>query len=285
MDSLKVTVLTVSFNAAKTIEQTIVSVICQDYPNIEYIVVDGNSTDGTVEIIKKYERFGVKWISEPDEGIYDAMNKGVHMATGDYVEIIGADDALTDSNTISRVVSQLNEDVDILSGQVWFVDEKTKRQSIYANTNMRDRQKYRGGMAPHAAMFVKRELLLRYPFDKKYRISADYKFFLQCYYDKRARIKYVNDRVAFFSAYGVSSNDCLCWKEDNCIHRELGLPFCAPHYTTSSQIKRALKKALVLMRVFIPAKKVWTYFNRHFVWKKHTCNNKICRWCGRMGKG
>ena len=89
-----ISIITVSYNAVKTIEQTISSVVNQSYSNIEYIIIDGGSTDGTVDIIKKYEDRIAYWVSEPDGGIYDAMNKGIKVATGDYIQIIGADDFL-----------------------------------------------------------------------------------------------------------------------------------------------------------------------------------------------
>ena len=103
----KITILTASYNAAATIEQTIVSVVYQDYPNLEYIIIDGGSTDGTIDILKKYEKDGLRWISEPDRGLYDALNKGVGMASGEYIEVLGGDDALTDYHVISRVVQKM----------------------------------------------------------------------------------------------------------------------------------------------------------------------------------
>lgn len=192
----KITIITASYNAAATIEQTISSVVHQDYQNIEYIIVDGGSTDGTVEIIKKYESYGIKWISEPDEGLYDALNKGVRMASGDYIEIIGADDALNGPNIISRIVDVVAPDTDILCGQELLVEEAAKTQRVCTNIHARNRREYRGGMVPHAAMFVRRELLLRYTFDTHYRITADYKFFLQCYYDETIQIQYSDEKVA-----------------------------------------------------------------------------------------
>ncbi len=96
MLSTKVSIITVVYNAVATIEQTILSVVKQDYSNIEYIIVDGGSTDGTLDIVKKYEKKIALWLSEPDHGIYDAMNKGLTHATGDYIYYLGADDCLLD---------------------------------------------------------------------------------------------------------------------------------------------------------------------------------------------
>lgn len=277
----KITIITASYNAAATIEQTISSVVHQDYQNIEYIIVDGGSTDGTVEIIKKYESYGIKWISEPDEGLYDALNKGVRMASGDYIEIIGADDALNGPNIISRIVDVVAPDTDILCGQELLVEEAAKTQRVCTNIHARNRREYRGGMVPHAAMFVRRELLLRYTFDTHYRITADYKFFLQCYYDETIQIQYSDEKVAFFSLSGVSSNLTKCWEENDRIYRELGLPFQSPDDAYSSLIKRKIKRYLIAMGLFFPARALWTMINTRLRWQKHTCENKICRWCGR----
>ena len=277
----KITIITASYNAVSTIEQTISSVIHQDYPNIEYIIVDGGSTDGTVEIIKKYEHYGIKWISEPDEGLYDALNKGVQMSTGDYIEIIGADDALNGPHIISRIVDVMAPDTDILCGQELLVSESAKTQRICTNVHARNRREYRGGMVPHAAMFVRRELLLRYPFDTHYRITADYKFFLQCYYDETIRIQYSDEKVAFFSLSGISSNLNKCWEENDRIYRELELPFQSPDDAYSSPIKRKIKRCLIAMGMFFLVRALWTTIDTRLGWQKHTCENKICRWCGR----
>lgn len=279
----KITIITASYNAAATIEQTISSVVCQDYPNIEYVIVDGGSTDETLRIIKKYEKYGIKWISESDNGLYDALNKGVQLATGDYIEIIGADDALTGRDIISRVVCQMKPGVDLLCGQAWYVDETSKTQSPFLNTNMRNKNTYRGGMTPHAAMFARREILIRYPFDVSYRISGDYKFFLQCFYDETIKIQYSDEMVAFFATSGISSNIKACWAEDDRIYRELGLPFHAHDYPYSSFWRRKGKHILITMNLFAPIRKVWRFINTHFQWKQHECENKICRWCGRAG--
>ena len=126
MKQIKISIITAAYNVEKTIEQTILSIVQQDYPNLEYIIVDGNSTDKTVEIIKKYaSHYDIKWVSEPDKGLYDALNKGVHMATGDYIEIIGADDSLSSTTIVSEIAAQIDADVDIFGGELWCVDEKT----------------------------------------------------------------------------------------------------------------------------------------------------------------
>ena len=283
MGHVKISVVTAAYNAAKTIEQTISSVVNQDYPYIEYVIVDGSSTDGTVSIIEKYaSSYNIKWVSEPDRGLYDALNKGVQMATGDYIEIIGADDALVSADIISRVVGEMESNTDIFAGQVWYVDEDSKKQFPYTNISMRNRSTYRGGMSPHAAMFARRELLLQYPFDTSYRIAGDYKFFLQCYYDKKVQIQYSDIMVAFFATSGLSSDVESAWREEKCLYSELGLSLRSYNSADSSWLARMMKYLLIVTRLFVPIRRIWRFFNIRLRWKNHTCTNKICRWCGRM---
>lgn len=118
---LKISIITVCLNSVKTIEQTIRSVIMQDYDNLEYIIIDGGSTDGTMDIIRKYENYFSYWISEPDNGIYDAMNKSLKVCTGDVVAFLNSDDWY-DNNVLKRVNSYFEEnDVDIVSGKTYTV--------------------------------------------------------------------------------------------------------------------------------------------------------------------
>ena len=103
MLQLTFSIITITYNAVRLVEQTLLNVLSQSYPNIEYIVIDGGSTDGTVDIIKRYESGLAYWVSEPDKGIYDAMNKGLQKATGDYVWFINAGDSLCSSDTVQSV--------------------------------------------------------------------------------------------------------------------------------------------------------------------------------------
>ena len=107
MNNPKITEVTVCFNAAKTLEKTIQSVSSQMYDNIEFIIIDGASTDGTLAIIKKYDTKITLWVSEPDNGIYDAMNKGLKLATGDFLIFMGADDVFVTNEVIEKVVSKI----------------------------------------------------------------------------------------------------------------------------------------------------------------------------------
>ena len=185
-------IITVTYNASKWLERTIQSIISQSYPNIEYIIVDGNSTDGTVEIITNYElritnyessNVCLKWISEPDKGLYDAMNKGLNLASGDYVWFINAGDALNSSDTVQKIVNTISAGnlPDIIYGETQIVDEygnplamrrlKAPEKLTWKSFNM-------GMLVCHQSFIVKRAIADQY--DMKYRFTADYDWCIRC---------------------------------------------------------------------------------------------------------
>ena len=128
---MKVSMITVCFNSKDIIEEAIKSVLSQSYKNIEYIIVDGGSTDGTVDAIKKYDKYISKWISEPDNGIYDAMNKGLKLATGNIIGFLNADDFYADNGAIESVVNTIKEkDVDCLWGDLVYVNRENTNKII-----------------------------------------------------------------------------------------------------------------------------------------------------------
>ena len=281
-DKNKITIISATYNCAATIEQTLASVLCQDYSNLEYIIVDGASKDGTLEIIKKYEdKMNLKWISEPDKGIYDAFNKGVDMATGDYIHFLGSDDSLYNSHTISHIVAQIEEDTDILSAAVILVDEQSKKSYPAYNHHVLEKEKYLGGMIPHPGMFVKTSLGRKYKFDTSYKIAADYKFFLQCYYDETVKFKFIDEPVVFFATNGASSNWEECLKENNHIYNELRLPFHDSIVNSKSKWKKYVKVILLKVNLLSWLVKLKQQMKIKLLWSKHRCDNSICRWCGR----
>jgi len=188
---MKVSVITVCFNAASTIRDTIESVLSQDYPHIEYIIIDGASTDDTVEIVSSYRERISRFISEPDKGIYDAMNKGIKLAEGDIVAILNADDFYVNSKVISKVVEAFkNSKADIVYGDIVIVDPKDTNKVIrYWKAG-----KYRPGSfkwgwhPPHPAFFVRREVYEEYgAFDLEFKVAADFE--LMARFMERYRLK------------------------------------------------------------------------------------------------
>ena len=132
--NIKISIITVSYNAVKTIEETINSVLNQSYSNIEYIIIDGGSRDGTVDIIKKYQDKINVWISEPDKGIYDAMNKGIKLAKGDWIGIINSDDCycIDAFDTILNTISK-NPNAELIFGNLNIIDKKMKLRMTNKN--------------------------------------------------------------------------------------------------------------------------------------------------------
>lgn len=176
----KISVITVCYNAVNEIEQTILSVIDQTYTNLEYIIVDGGSEDGTIDIIKKHEANIDKWLSEPDKGIYDAMNKGVRMASGEWVNFMNAGDCFYQSDVIETIFSSKTKfDIFVLFGDVALRDKAGCSEVIKANSV--DFLK-KGMPFNHQTAFVNRTSIV--PFDTKYKICSDYNFFYNLYWTK-----------------------------------------------------------------------------------------------------
>lgn len=213
-----VSIITVCFNSEKTIEDTIKSVISQKYDNIEYIIVDGKSEDSTMQIIDKYRNethIYFKVISETDKGLYDAMNKGISMATGDVVGILNSDDMLIDDNVIYDIVNKFqDEKVELVYGDLVFVDEENVNKIVRRWVSKRGKFRL-GWMPPHPTVYVRKHLYDKVGnFDISYRIAADYdilyKFLVKaqanCEYVKRSLIKM---RVGGESTQGIKSTITL----------------------------------------------------------------------------
>lgn len=175
----KFSIITVTYNAEKVLEDTIQSVISQTYRNVEYIIVDGASKDHTLEIVNKYHNRINKVISEPDKGLYDAMNKGIQLATGDYLCFLNAGDKFHDSETLQKVVHTLKgqELPDVIYGETAIVDEEghflhMRRLSTPAHLNWKSFKQ--GMLVCHQAFFANRKLAINHLYDLQYRFSADF---------------------------------------------------------------------------------------------------------------
>ena len=175
----KFSIITVTYNAEKVLEDTIQSVIFQTYRNVEYIIVDGASKDHTLDIVNKYHNRINKVISEPDKGLYDAMNKGIQLATGDYLCFLNAGDKFHDSETLQKIVHTLKgqELPDVIYGETAIVDEEghflhMRRLSTPAHLNWKSFKQ--GMLVCHQAFFANRELAINHLYDLQYRFSADF---------------------------------------------------------------------------------------------------------------
>lgn len=198
---MKISVVTICYNAADLIEDTIRSVISQSYQNMEYIVIDGASQDGTVDIIKKYHDRITYWKSEPDKGIYDAMNKGVAVSAGDYVIFMNAGDKFTDEYVMERVVPLLDGST-IVSGH-W---RRCYKDGTVKDDKPMSLQKISTEMPIcHQATFVSLPYHKMHPFDMSYKYSADYDFFYKAW-KNNVKFKMIDVVVADFVVDQGASN-------------------------------------------------------------------------------
>jgi glycosyltransferase involved in cell wall biosynthesis len=215
MNNPLISVVTVVYNGAASLEQTMLSVISQTYENIEYIIIDGGSTDGTIDIIKKYEKHLACWVSEPDKGIYDAMNKGVGKATGEWINFMNGGDTFYSNTVIADCSGYINSDMSILYGNVCF-NNKTVRvfpETITSLYILMDK------MICHQSMFARRDLFKIKSFDLQYKIVAD-KEWLISMIKNGIRMKHVPITVCNYDIFGSSSNVSEYLKESMTIIRK-----------------------------------------------------------------
>ena len=174
----KISIVTVVYNGAQTIEATIKSILDQSYKNIEYIIIDGNSSDGTQDIIKSYENSISKWISEPDKGIYDAMNKGIKLSTGDYIWFMNSGDEIADNIVLEEIISS-NPNSDIYYGDTIMIDSDGNE---IGNRRLTPPEKLtwesfkKGMLVSHQSFIVKKNIIKQY--NLTYKFSADFEWCL-----------------------------------------------------------------------------------------------------------
>jgi len=206
---LKVSIITVSFNSAKTIADTIESVLSQDFPDIEYIIVDGQSSDDTVQIIRQYENRISKWISEKDQGMYDAMNKGIAMATGDVIGILNSDDVYMNNHVISDLMTLLEKQkAQVVFADLILVDQNDDNKVLrYYDSGHFHPDKFRYGWMPaHPTVFVRRELYqVVGPFSTTYQIAADYEMLIRMLAIQKAPYAYFPKPVVRMRSGGAST--------------------------------------------------------------------------------
>lgn len=202
---VKISIVTVCYNAVATIEKTMLSVLNQTYPNVEYIIIDGGSTDGTVDIIKKYADRLAYWVSEPDRGIYDAMNKGIKVATGKWINFMNSGDTFYQQNTIESILPYLSDNkTDIIYGDVNLLyDYGTKYQKPSPLKKICNRMVF-----CHQSSFTKTHLMKSFSFNTQYKIAADYEFFYKQYQNQRIFV-YVPTCIANYSRDGISTKQWI----------------------------------------------------------------------------
>ncbi|MCG3733345.1 glycosyltransferase family 2 protein [Vibrio cincinnatiensis] len=204
---MKVSIITVCYNSEKTIEDTIRSVASQDYDDIEYIIVDGGSTDQTHDIVTKYSDNIDIYLSEKDDGLYDAMNKGIKLASGGLVGILNSDDVLADRSIISRVV-EAAKNVDGVYGDVGFYDSTlTKKNRHYSSRGFHKAKFSRGFMPAHPSCYLKKELIEKVGFySLDFRIAADFDYLVRAFSLPNSTFSYMQEEVVKMRMGGVSTS-------------------------------------------------------------------------------
>ena len=212
MKTPRVTIVTVCKNAVDTIEKTIKSVVTQSYPNIEYIIIDGASTDGTQGIIKNYENQLAHFQSEPDKGIYDAMNKGNEIATGDWINFMNAGDYFYDENAVGKIISHVEtQNFVSLRVKLLYCDVFVQRNN---ELNIRKHKLiFQYGLYNnicHQAVFYNLKKLGILQFDTQYKISADFDFLLKLATKEKGRFyQYIPEPLVVYQSGGLSENQAL----------------------------------------------------------------------------
>jgi glycosyltransferase len=247
-------IITAVLNNNDFIEDAINSVLNQTYPHIEYIIIDGASTDGTLDIIKKYES-RIKWVSEPDEGIYDALNKGIELSTGDIIGILHADDILASRNAIEKAAKRfLLDPVKIVYSDLVYVNKNnTNRVYRYWKAGGYKNISFSlGWMPPHPTLFVRREIYERYgKFNTGYKIAADYDLILRFLGKHKISAGYVKEILIRMRVGGMSNmnikNILKKTAEDYIIlkRNKIGLPLLTVMLKNLRKIKQFIYPAFL----------------------------------------
>jgi glycosyltransferase involved in cell wall biosynthesis len=217
-----VTIITVVRNNVEFIRDTIESVLSQDYPNVEYVVIDGESTDGTVEIVKEYAQKISFILSEPDKGIYDALNKGIKKSKGSVIGILHSDDLFYDNHVISEMIHKMEEDkTELCFSDLIILDRNTEKILRFYMSHYFKRWLFRiGWLPPHPTCFISRALFDEFGlYSTNYKIAGDFDFLVRIFFGKKIRWSYVN-RVTVKMHIGGQSNSGwhskrMCAKEIN----------------------------------------------------------------------
>ncbi len=221
MDRFTISIITVTYNSAAYLETAIESVLSQDYAAVEYIIIDGGSTDGTVDIIKRYADRLAYWVSEPDEGIYDAMNKGIKRATGDIIGMINSDDYYFPGAfaAVARAFQGRNLNEYIFWGDVEY--EHLGRVRGWRPENLT-----RGAFAPHPSMFCPKAVYERVGlYDCSFKLLGDYDFMYRAVHKYAIKPLYLPELIAFFREGGLAdSNIIACLKDELRVKIRYGQP-------------------------------------------------------------
>jgi glycosyltransferase involved in cell wall biosynthesis len=225
---MKVSIITITYNSSATVEDTLRTVVSQDYPDLEYIIIDGKSKDKTLEIVEKYKHGIAKIVSEKDKGLYDALNKGIKHATGDIIGMLHSDDLYANDQVISKVVKKFEEDptTEGVYADLVFVNRNdvNKVMRTWNSGEYEEDAFVRGWMPPHPTFFVKKECYEKFGgFNTELKLSADYELMLRLIHKNKIKLAYLNEvivkmrmggvsNVSFFVKLKANIEDKMAWK-------------------------------------------------------------------------
>lgn len=247
---MKISLITVTFNSGGTLRDTIQSVLSQTYYDIEYIIVDGHSQDNTVDIIKEYEPLfdgRLKWISEKDQGLYDAMNKGFQMATGDMVGIINSDDLLAEATAIEKVIDcfEGHKDIDCVYADLYYVSQYDTSKIVRHWITGKQRSFSKGWHPAHPTFYVKREIYSKYGlFDLDFKFAADFELMLRLVEKEHIRLFYLPEPLVRMRLGGTTSKNLTNIRKGDieCLNafRKNGIPVSVlyPFYRLLPKLKQ-----------------------------------------------
>lgn len=219
---MKISVITVCYNSEHTLERSLKSVASQDWPAIEHIVIDGGSTDNTNKILEHYSSCLAFLVSEPDNGIYDAMNKGLKNATGDIICFLNSDDQYSSNDVLTRVASQMeNYKLDAIFGDVGFFHKTNSKHIVrhYRSNFFSPSKLSRGWMPAHPTLFLRKEVVQRVgQFKTTYSIAADFEYIVRVFYGQEVRYKYLPEILVHMQTGGISTSG---WRAKIKINKEI----------------------------------------------------------------
>lgn len=207
---MKISIITITYNSAATVEDTIKSVVMQDYPDVEYIIIDGKSKDSTLQIVEKYKDKISKIISEKDKGLYDALNKGIKHATGDIIGMLHSDDLYTHPQVLSNILKTFQDhpDAEGVYADLIFVNRNDTDKVIrtWESGNYQEGDFLNGWMPPHPTFFVKKTTYEKYGgFNTSLKLSADYELMLRLIHKNQIKLAYLNEVIVKMRMGGVSN--------------------------------------------------------------------------------
>lgn len=248
---MKVTIITAAYNAAKTIGETLDSVACQSHPSVEHIVVDGASTDGTLSIIEQYRDKLAVVVSESDRGIYDAMNKGLGLASGEVVGFLNADDAYANKDVLSRVLNIMKrESLDALFGDVEFFrpEDPTRTVRRYRSARFCPDQIALGWMPAHPALFLRRRVYESYGlFRTDYRIAGDFEYCARIFHGGGLVYRSLPETLVRMRTGGISTSG---WRNTILLNREV-LRACRENGIETNMLKILSKYPAKLLEFLV----------------------------------